>query len=102
MVVIRWDVFVYIQRVNCSQIRKAQSPHGTGGRVKLMPTMGERLITEIRNGTIKKDTLPDFGKYFHDGYEGLYLYKFKTWLSCVSRELLRRASDDIGRSDSAL
>ena len=58
-----------------------------------MPTMGERLITEIKNGTIKKDILPDNGIDFHDGYEGLYLYKFRTWLSSVSRELLRRASD---------
>lgn len=67
--------------------------HGTEEKVKLMPTMGERLITEIRNGTIRKDVLPDKGRDFHDGYEGLYLYKFRTWLSSVSRELLRRASE---------
>ena len=90
MVVIRWDVFVYIQRVNCSQIRKAQSPHGTEGRVKRMPTMGKRLVSEIRNGTIRKDVLPDRGRDFQGGYEKLHLYKFRSWLSSVSRYLLEK------------
>ena len=48
-------------------------------------TVGEQLINEIKNGIITKDHRSNSGRDFHAGYEELYRYKFKKYLSSVGR-----------------
>ena len=60
-------------------------------------SVGERLITAIKNKAIVKDIRSDNGRDFHDGYEELYLYKFKQYQSSVGRyvrnQQLKKESD---------
>lgn len=60
-------------------------------------SVGERLITAIKNQTIIKDVQCDNGRDFHGGYEELYLYRFKQYQSSVGRyvrnQQLKKESD---------
>ncbi len=57
---------------------------------KAVSSIGEKIVSAIKNGQIMKDYLPNHGDTFHGGYEELYLYRFKTYLGSVSRAILNR------------
>ena len=61
-----------------------------------MQTIGKRLVSELKTGAILKDLPPEYNQIdFHAGYEDLYLFKFKTWLSSVSRYILIKLKESV-------
>lgn len=57
---------------------------------KTFSSIGEKIVYDIENSLIEKDYLPNHGNQFYEGHEELYLYKFKTYLGSVSREIVNR------------
>ena len=56
---------------------------------------GQQLIQKIKEKKIIKDYIPESGVDFHGGYEDLYFYKFKQYLSSVSRYIMNKQLKDI-------
>lgn len=44
-------------------------------------SIGKKLVNELKTGNIKKDIPLEKGINFDKGYEQLYYWKFKTYLS---------------------
>lgn len=51
-------------------------------------SIGKKLVKELKTGNIKKDIPLEKGINFDKGYEQLYYWKFKTYLSSISRYLI--------------
>lgn len=57
---------------------------------------GQHLIDKIKDGTIQKDILHEYGAVdFRGGYEQLYAYKFSIYLSCVCRYIQNLQLQDL-------
>ncbi len=56
---------------------------------------GKQFVEKIINGDLLKDFRPNHGRKFDEGYDKLYLYKFKIYLGTASHYILSQKLEDL-------